>query len=125
MAELDTNNLFYVQTQTGIGTAGAVFTDDQLNIFYTLASSSVPETILMTLRAIAADNAKLHDYRVATASESLSQVFDHLMKLIAHWEEQSSGEPAQQVVIGSMRPTPPHQTRVAPRVYESRSRPRG
>jgi hypothetical protein len=107
MAELSTANLFYVQTQTGIGTAEGVFTTDQLNLFYTLADSDVTATILMTLRAIAADNAKLYDYRIAQASDSLSQVFDHLMKMIDYWDEKAQGVATTQVVFGAMRAVPP------------------
>jgi hypothetical protein len=106
MAELSTNNLFYVQTQTGIGSDGDVFTDDQLNILYTLAGSDVTETILMVLRAIAADTAKLTDYRIAQSAESLSQAHKHIKDLMDYWEEQAQTG-AQQVALTSFRTIPP------------------
>lgn len=106
MAELTTTDRFFVQTQTGIGDAEGVFTNDNLDLFYTIADSDVNTTILYVLRSIAADTAKLHDYRIAQSSESLSQVFKQVSDLVDYWDKEiNSG--AEQVVMGAYRIVPP------------------
>ena len=106
MAELTTTQRFIVQTQSGIGTAEGVFTNDQLDTFYDYAGSDVDKTILFVLRSIAADTAKLHDYRIAQSAENLSQVHKQIKGLVEYWEEQvQSGD--QQVYFGAYRSVPP------------------
>ena len=54
-----------------------------------------------------ANAAKLHDYSVAQSREEVSQVFDHLAKvMLPYWEERVV-RAAQQVRIVAMRPVPP------------------
>jgi hypothetical protein len=61
---------------------GSVFTTDEANRCYTRAGGDYDKALVYAVRALRADAAKLHDYRAATASESLSQVFRQLGDLL-------------------------------------------
>lgn len=103
---LTTTDRWYVQKMTGIGTAGAVFTDDELDDLYSEAGDNKDQTVLLVLYALMGNYAKLYDYRLAQSSESQSQVFKHIQQLIAVWEKKAQTD--QQVRIVSMRSVPPH-----------------
>ena len=106
MSELSTTDRTYVQRMTGIGAAEAVYTNDELDEFYTDAGADKAETVLLVLYALLADASKLYDYRLAQSSESQSQVFKHLQQLVGTWEKKT-GSAAQQVQIEAMRSVPP------------------
>lgn len=105
MGDLTASERKYVQRMTGIGTGESVYTNDELDEFYTDASDDKDETVLLVLYALMADAAKLYDYRLAQSAENQSDVFDHLTKLIAFWEKKTEAD--QQVKIVAMRSVPP------------------
>lgn len=109
MADITADQLFYVQLQSGIGTGEGVLTDAQVNTIFSsdeMGGGSLGKTVLIILRAIAADAARLNDYRIAQSSESLSQVYKQVKDLIDYWEEQVQGGD-QQIYFGSFRTVPP------------------
>jgi len=105
MGALTTTDRWYVQKMTGIGTDESVFTNDELDDLYTLADGDRESTLRLVLRALLADAAKLHDYRIAQSAESLSQVYKQLSDLIAYYEGKANA--SQQVRIVGMRAVPP------------------
>jgi len=91
-----------------IGDDGTVFTDDELNRLYTRSGSVYSEAVVLAIRQLLASAVKLHDYRIAQSAESMSQVYDHLEKLLDRWEKiANSEEPKSQVRVVGMRGIPP------------------
>lgn len=105
MGALTTTDRWYVQKMTGIGTDESVFTNDELDDLYTLAEDNREAALLLVLRSLLADAAKLHDYRIAQSAESLSQVYKQLSDLLAYYESKTNA--SQQVRIVGMRAVPP------------------
>jgi hypothetical protein len=89
-----------------IGDDGTVFTDAELNRLYTRASSSYDKTVVLALRQIMANAAKLYNYKIAQSSESKAAVFSHAKALLEYWEEQVL-DAGQQVSIVGVRTVPP------------------
>lgn len=102
---LTATDRWYVQRMTGIGTAEAVLTNDQLDDLYAAADSDKDRTVLLVLYTLLADASKLYDYRLAQSTESKSQVFKHLKDTITVWEKKAESD--QQVRIVAMRSVPP------------------
>lgn len=94
-----------------IGDATAtVFTDIELNRLYERASENYAQAIVLALRQLLANAAKLHDYRLAQSTESLSQVFSNVKQLLQYWEERVDEETAGtagQIRIIGLRGVPP------------------
>lgn len=90
-----------------VGDDGTVFTDAELNRLYTRASSNYTLTVIMTLRQILADGAKLHNYQIAQSRHDLGQVFDHIRYLLDYWETVNNKGSAQ-VKFVALRGVPPH-----------------
>lgn len=95
-----------LQLDLGIGTDESVFTDDQLSRLYTRASGDYDATMVLALRRLTQNATKLHDYAVATASESVSQVYDHLKERLEYYESRVSRATKQVKMVG-LRSVPP------------------
>lgn len=104
MATLTTDQLLYLRDD--IGDDGTVFTDNELNRNYTRADGDYNKAVVITLRQLLAQSAKLHDYRIAQSSESLSQVYKQVKGLLDYWESQVV-RASQQVRIVGARTVPP------------------
>lgn len=92
----------------------AVFTDTELQRFWTRVQADyttdsehdqLARVRLYALRALRADAAKLHDYRIASSMEYMSQVFKHLMVITEDWEKEL-GRGSQVRIVG-MELVPP------------------
>lgn len=89
-----------------VGDDGTTFTDDELNRLYTRASSDYTEAVILAFRQLLANANKLHDYRIAQSSESLSQVRKNIKDSLEYWET-SVRSASQQVRVVAMRAVPP------------------
>lgn len=103
MATLDSDQLTDIRAD--IGDDGTVFSDAELHRLYTRTSSDYNKAVVLALRQLLMNAAKLHDYRIAQSSESRSQVFKHLKMMLEYWEEKA--ETRQQVQIIGMAAVPP------------------
>lgn len=108
MATLDADQLADLQGDLGITDDQAVFTDAELHRNFTRAGSDYEKTVVICLRQILAQAAKLHNYRIAQSSHDLQQVYDNVRGLLDYWDEkvraQASGG---QVRIMGLRGVPP------------------
>ena len=107
MSELTADLRGDVQMDTSIGSVEAVFTNDELDRFYTRASADYDKTVYFVWRALLADAAKLHNYAVANAREDEGQVFDHIQKMCDMWYEIAFGQGSSQVAFVGVRNIPP------------------
>lgn len=107
MATLDDTLRGDVQTDTSIGSDQAVFTNSELDRFYTRADSDYDKTVYFVFRALWADAAKLHNYAVANAREDEAQVFDHIEKLMREWYQIAFARSSDQVALIGVRVVPP------------------
>lgn len=85
MATLDADQL--LDFRGDVGDDGTVFTDAELQRFYTRANGNYNKAVVLALQQILMNAAKLHNYSLAQSSESRAQVFDHLKILLAMWQE--------------------------------------
>ena len=106
MATLTAADRKYVQRNTGIGTAEAVYTNSDLDEFYTDAGGSRDETVVQVLRALMVDAAKLYDYRIAQSAESQSQVFKNLQSTLVYWEDRVARATRQVKIVGMVAVPP-------------------
>ncbi len=104
MARLNVDQL--VDLRADIGDDGTVFTDAELSRLYARAGGDYDRAVVLALRQLLANAAKLHDYQVAHAMERKSQVFDHVKELLAYHESKLTAA-AQQVRITAFRAVPP------------------
>jgi hypothetical protein len=95
----------YVQYMTGIGITEAVFTNTQLDEWYTEAGDDKKALILTVWYALLADASRLYDYRLAQSAESKSQIYKNIKDQISIWEQKANQ--AQQVRLVGMRGIPP------------------
>lgn len=110
MATLTTTQRADMQIDLGIDDTETVFTNAELDRFYTRAESDYDTAVYYGYRGILASTAKLHDYRVATSSESLSQVHTHIKDMVKMWRELAEGEEDQVELLG-MQKIPPDDKR--------------
>lgn len=103
MATLDADQL--TDFRADIGDDGSVFTNAELHRLYTRAGSDYTAAVVLALRQILMNAAKLHDYSLVSSSESKSQVFKNLHDMLTYWE--SKAQTSQQVKIVGMRVVPP------------------
>jgi hypothetical protein len=82
----------------------STFTDDELHRLYTRADSDYTQTVVLALRQMVVNAAKFNDYTAGEDTTKKSQIFDHLVKLLAYYEGKSG---SQQVQIVAMRSVPP------------------
>ena len=71
-----------------IGDAGTVevFSDAELQRFYTRAGDTYAGAVVYALRQLLMNAAKFSDYTVGQTSEKKSQVFSQLRTMLAGWE---------------------------------------
>lgn len=103
---LTADQLADMQMDLQIGSAEEVFTGDQLNRFYTRASSDYNTAIYYAWRAILADAAKFIDYRVAHTEMKKSQVYDHIKNMVMFWQTEARTASNQVMIVGA-RGVPP------------------
>jgi hypothetical protein len=95
----------YVQYMTGIGITEAVFSNTQLDEWYTEAGDDKDALILIVWYALLADASRLYDYRLAQTAESKSQIYKNIKDQVVLWEHKSKS--TQQVRLVGMRGIPP------------------
>lgn len=101
-----------IDFRADIGDDGTVFTDAELERLYVRAESNYDGAVVLALRQVLVNAAKLHDYRLAQSMESKSQVFDHIYKVLAYREARASSTAAQQVRLTGLRAVPPRNKEV-------------
>lgn len=87
------------------GSATEVFTDVELNNLFARAGSVYNLAVYYGWRQILSGAAKWVDYRVAQTEVSRSQAFEHILRMVAFWADESRNN-ANQVKILGMRPVP-------------------
>jgi hypothetical protein len=102
MATLSSAQLLDIRAD--LGDDGTVFTDTELHRLYTRASSDYNTTVVLGLRQMLVNAAKLHDYRIAQSAESKSQIYKQLKDMLVYWEKRA--ESRQQVQMVGMSPVP-------------------
>jgi hypothetical protein len=103
MAELSAAQLLDIRAD--LGDDGTVWTDDELDRLYTRASSDYNSAVVLAIRQLLMNAAKLHDYSLAQSSESKSQIFKNLKEMLTYWDDKASTR--QQVKMVGMRSVPP------------------
>jgi hypothetical protein len=103
MAELNADQLTDIRAD--LGDDGTVFTDDELHRLYTRAGGDYNKAVVLALRQILMNAAKLSDYRIAQSAESRSQVYKQLREQLAYWEEVARN--TQQIRVVGLRAVPP------------------
>lgn len=106
MATLTDEQRSDLQGDLGITADESVFTDTELDRLYTRANSDYNGTIVLALRQLLANTAKMADYTAGQSSEKISQIHGNLSKMLAYYEDRVGMED-NQVVIAGMRSTPP------------------
>lgn len=87
------------------GDIGDVFTQDELQRFYDRAGDDYNLAVYYGWRQILGNSAAWVDYAVAQTKVSRSQAFDHILRMVALWGDESRTL-ANQVKIVGMRPVP-------------------
>lgn len=94
-----------MQADLGISADGSVFTDAELNRLYTRADDDYAGAVVLAIRQLTMNAAKLNDYTAGETSEKKSQVFQNLKTMLSYWEEQAQAN--VQVKIVGMSYVPP------------------
>ena len=88
---LSSDQLSDFQGDLGIGDDERVFTDTELDRFYTRAGEDYALAMLMALRQLMADKAKLRDYSKGGEWDGAGQVFTHLTRMYEIWAKEAGG----------------------------------
>lgn len=96
-------DLTYVQGQLGITDNQNVFTDDELNDYYTRAGD-LAGAIAIGFEMLRVNAAKLVNYTAGQTSEDQGTLFDRFEKLITYWRARSSSKTP--LILG-LRRVPP------------------
>ena len=94
-----------LQNDLGIGTDESVFTNAELARLYVRADSDYDQTMILALRQLLIQAARLHRYTLAQSSSDHQQVFANLKVLLAIYEQQKSG--GTQVKMIGLTAVPP------------------
>ncbi len=86
-----------LRADLGIQSAGAVFTDAELDRLYTRADGDYDLAVVYAIDQLLMDAAKFNDYTAGSSSEKKSQVFAQLKDVRTLWAERAG------VVGGVMR----------------------
>src|SRR5690554_6869746 len=86
---LSAQQLADMQADLAIGDDESVFTDAELERLFERANSDYNLAVYYGWRQILAGSAKWIDYRVAQTQVSRSQAFDHLLKMVEFWGNES------------------------------------
>lgn len=105
MSQLSTGDRAYVQMKVGISSDEAVFTNAELDDLYARAGESLPRTIVECFEVLAANQAKQASYANGLQREDLSDVFQHIMAMLAYWKAEVAGSGGQARIVG-LRPAP-------------------
>ena len=84
---LTSDQLADMQSDLGISNDEAVFTDVELNRFYTRAEGDFEGAKVYALRRLVSQAQLFFDYTIGQTQEKRSQVFDNLMKMLDRQEE--------------------------------------
>jgi hypothetical protein len=87
------------------GALDDVFSQLELDRFYTRAGEDYNLAVYYGWRQILADSAKWVNYRVAQTQVDRGQAFDHILKMVALWADESRTN-ANQVKVVGIRPVP-------------------
>jgi hypothetical protein len=87
------------------GALDDVFSQLELDRFFTRAGEDYNLAVYYGWRQILGDSAKWVNYRVAQTQVDRGQAFDHILKMVALWADESRTN-ANQVKIVGMRPVP-------------------
>jgi hypothetical protein len=102
---LTTDQLTDMQADLGIGSDEGVFTDAELNRLYARANDDYSSAVVLAIRQLTMNAAKLNDYTAGQTSESKSQIFKNLKEMLAYWE--GKAQSSTQVKIVGMSYVPP------------------
>lgn len=105
MAELTATQRADLQGDLDIGSAEAIFTNDELDRLYTRADEDYDATVVLAIRQLLMHAAKFADYTAGQTSEKKAQVFEHLGRLLAYYEKKADS--ATQVQIVGATSVPP------------------
>lgn len=94
-----------MQADLSIGSDESVFTDAELERFYTRAGSDYNLAVYYGWRQILAGAAKWVDYQVAQTRVNKSQAFNQIAKMVDFWANESRTT-ANQLRVTGMRPVP-------------------
>lgn len=97
---LDPEQLLDLQGDLAIGADESVFTDDELERFYTRADSDYNTAVYYGWRQILAASAKWVDYQVAQTKVSRSQAFKQIRDMVEFWGNESRTNANQVRVLG-------------------------
>ena len=95
-----------MQSDLGITSDEAVFTNDELDRLYTRAGSDYNSAIYLAWRQLMADAAKFNDYTVGQTQEKKSQLFDHVKAMVDYWKDEARVATNQVRVIGLLEVPP-------------------
>ena len=99
------------QADLAIGSAQSVFTDAELERLFTRADSDYNLAVYYGWRQILSGAAAWVDYTVAQTRVSRSQAFDHLLKMVAFWSEESRVAGNQVRIMGAVPVPTKHKPR--------------
>lgn len=86
---LSTDQLTDMRGDLRIGADPAVFTDAQLQRFYTRAGEDYDKAMVYALRQMWADSAKIVDYTIGETIVKRSDIRKGIAELLKHWERQA------------------------------------
>lgn len=81
------------------------FTDPELQRLYVRAGENYNRAVLLAIEQLIANAAKFNDYTQNESQEKKSQIFDHLLRLRAMWEDKVNTK--KQVGIVGLKSIPP------------------
>lgn len=82
MATLTTDQLSDFQLDLAISDDEAVFSDAELNRFYTRADGVYEQAVVIALEVLLMNSAKFTKYMIGRTSENKDQIFDHLKQML-------------------------------------------
>lgn len=105
---LTADQLADLQSDLGIGSDEAVFTDVELERLFQRAGEDYPTTVYYAWRQLLAASTKYVDYQVAQTRESRSQAYQHIKDMVAYWKGESEESlNTSGVAIAGLTPIPP------------------
>jgi hypothetical protein len=110
MTDLTTAQKNTLRRRVGDSGATQAFSDDELQDAFDEAVESLDATTVILIEWLIADAAKFNDFTAGQTSEKKSQIFDHLVKLAAHYQGKvDTAARGVQVKIVGMRSVPPRE----------------
>lgn len=105
---LTADQLLLLQALLGVDDTEAVFTDAELELYFTTASDSLYGAAAIGLQTLLVSAAKRNSYSVGQTKEEMKEVFDNLLKLVSSYNKLASAGvvPTSARVVG-LRAVPP------------------